>query len=543
MLVHVRGEMVARQGADPGRAADGNLACAPWPWRSRSASTPATLAGAHRARRAGAEPPDRRPAPSGVVVVDDTYNANPAGARAALELARQPGATAPARGRDARAWSSSGRASAPRTRPSPRPPPRSASDLVVVGPHQPPRSAARGRPAGGRGTVRAWSATRERGRRRGSAARSATATPSSTRTTCPTTTLEPTAGDPDGEPGTRRAARSPCVFGGPVPRARREHPHRPASGPGAGGRGRDVVGGLLVEDRGLGPRSTPTLEARRLPRRRPARRRAAAARHRRRGGGSQPRAGSGAAGRSSSTWWSICCHGGPGEDGSLQGALDLAGIRLHRPGAWRGPHSGMDKLAFAGGGGGGRAARRCPRVALDRGRRRRPGLPGSLHRQAPFRRIVDRDRGRRRPRDRAWRGSRKPPPRARARWSSRTATTSRTCKVAVRTWPDARAVGHRATAAARRRRPRSSATRDKYVGGEGMATAPRELPAADRRRARAARCVRPPRTVARLAVGAGRGRIDFLEGERAVRQRGQHDPGVAVALPVGRPAVAASSSC
>jgi D-alanine-D-alanine ligase len=43
----------------------------------------------------------------------------------------------------------------------------------------------------------------------------------------------------------------------------------------------------------------------------------------------------------------ICCHGGPGEDGSLQGALDCAGL------AYTGPTAaaaalGMDKLATAG---------------------------------------------------------------------------------------------------------------------------------------------------------------------------------------------------
>jgi D-alanine-D-alanine ligase len=43
----------------------------------------------------------------------------------------------------------------------------------------------------------------------------------------------------------------------------------------------------------------------------------------------------------------ICCHGGPGEDGSLQGALDLAGIRYTGPTA-AGAALGMDKLAFQG---------------------------------------------------------------------------------------------------------------------------------------------------------------------------------------------------
>jgi D-alanine-D-alanine ligase len=43
----------------------------------------------------------------------------------------------------------------------------------------------------------------------------------------------------------------------------------------------------------------------------------------------------------------ICCHGGPGEDGSLQAALDLAGIRYTGPGV-AAAALGMDKLAFAG---------------------------------------------------------------------------------------------------------------------------------------------------------------------------------------------------
>lgn len=42
-----------------------------------------------------------------------------------------------------------------------------------------------------------------------------------------------------------------------------------------------------------------------------------------------------------------CCHGGPGEDGRLQGALDLAGLRYTGP-THSGAALGMDKLAFAG---------------------------------------------------------------------------------------------------------------------------------------------------------------------------------------------------
>ena len=41
----------------------------------------------------------------------------------------------------------------------------------------------------------------------------------------------------------------------------------------------------------------------------------------------------------------VCCHGGPGEDGSLQATLDLAGIRYSGP-TVPGAALGMDKLAF-----------------------------------------------------------------------------------------------------------------------------------------------------------------------------------------------------
>jgi D-alanine-D-alanine ligase len=40
-----------------------------------------------------------------------------------------------------------------------------------------------------------------------------------------------------------------------------------------------------------------------------------------------------------------CCHGGPGEDGTLQGLFDLVGYRYSGPGQW-GSALGMDKLSF-----------------------------------------------------------------------------------------------------------------------------------------------------------------------------------------------------
>ncbi len=42
----------------------------------------------------------------------------------------------------------------------------------------------------------------------------------------------------------------------------------------------------------------------------------------------------------------VCCHGGPGEDGSLQAALDLAGLSYTGP-TVSGAALGMDKLAFS----------------------------------------------------------------------------------------------------------------------------------------------------------------------------------------------------
>jgi len=41
----------------------------------------------------------------------------------------------------------------------------------------------------------------------------------------------------------------------------------------------------------------------------------------------------------------VCCHGGPGEDGTLQAALDLAGVRFSGP-TVAAASLGMDKLAF-----------------------------------------------------------------------------------------------------------------------------------------------------------------------------------------------------
>jgi len=199
-----------------------------------------------------------------------------------------------------------------------------------------------------------------------------------------------------------------------------------------------------------------------------------------------------------------CCHGGPGEDGSLQAAFDLAGVRYTGPDV-AGAALGMDKLAFAGMA----EAARLPVLA------RRPVLPSTTDVGFPGPYIM-------KPRfggssigiqlvaDTATalsllasgthyrRGAVLEPYRAELF----------DLNVAVRAWP--------ALELSAIERPLRTSTgaeilgyHDKYVGGQGMASAPRELPAvlepkvADELRACALE-------VARLAEVRGVARIDFL---------------------------------
>ena len=200
----------------------------------------------------------------------------------------------------------------------------------------------------------------------------------------------------------------------------------------------------------------------------------------------------------------VCCHCGPGEDGSLQGALDLAGLAYSGPNA-AGAALGMDKLAF------GALARVAGLPCLDRVALDESGPPPAF--AGPY--IV-------KPRfggssigidvvaDHAT---------ARARLAAnvhlrrgavvepyRPELTD--LQVAVRTWPSVEL-----SAIERPLRAGSGgeilAYRDKYVGGDGMASAPRELPArisdklADQIRSAA-------REVASTAGLRGVARVDFL---------------------------------
>jgi D-alanine-D-alanine ligase len=198
-----------------------------------------------------------------------------------------------------------------------------------------------------------------------------------------------------------------------------------------------------------------------------------------------------------------CCHGGPGEDGTLQGVLDLAGIRYTGPDT-SGAALGMDKLAFGA-------------VVRD------AGLP-SLARVAVTASTTDvgfdgpfilkpRFGG-------SSIGIETVPDLATAKALVKSSIHLRAgavlepyrpesadVNIAVRSWPEL-------ALSAIEKPVRGSGGEilgyaDKYVGGEGMVSAPRELPAqlpdgvADRLRAMATQ-------VAALVGVRGLARIDFL---------------------------------
>lgn len=199
-----------------------------------------------------------------------------------------------------------------------------------------------------------------------------------------------------------------------------------------------------------------------------------------------------------------CCHGGPGEDGTLQAALDLAGLRYTGPSA-PGAALGMDKLAFAA------AAAAAGLDTLPRHALTADGPAPEF--EGPY--IL-------KPRfggssigieitddvDTARALVRTSPHLRAGAVAEPYLPDSVDLNIAVRTWP-------RYAASAIERPLRSPASgriytyADKYLGGEGMLSAPRELPAAipadvaDRIRAAA-------EVVARVAMVRSVARIDFL---------------------------------
>jgi D-alanine-D-alanine ligase len=200
-----------------------------------------------------------------------------------------------------------------------------------------------------------------------------------------------------------------------------------------------------------------------------------------------------------------CCHGGPGEDGTLQAALDLAGVAYSGP-TVAGAGLGMDKLAF-GGAVVAAGLPSLPRALVE------PGRAAPWPAAGPF--IV-------KPRF----GGSSIGIEVVEDWNTACALVaghvhfrrgavaepyrpdSYDLNIAVRTWPELQ------LSAIERplRSPGSSEIlgyRDKYLGGEGMVSAPRQLPAEipeqwekGIREAAA--------SVATLALVRGVARIDFL---------------------------------
>jgi len=198
-----------------------------------------------------------------------------------------------------------------------------------------------------------------------------------------------------------------------------------------------------------------------------------------------------------------CCHGGPGEDGTLQGLLDCLGLAYTGPDV-AGACLGMDKFAFAG------AMERAgipvlPRELAVKGVD--PSFPGPYILKPRFGGSsigieVVKDAAT------AW-----------ARLSANSHFSQGAViepyrpdltdlQIAVMTWPNTRL-----SAIERPLRGDPNAEilnyRDKYVGGEGMASAPRELPA-KLEESLVKHLTETALTVASVARVRGVARIDFL---------------------------------
>jgi len=200
----------------------------------------------------------------------------------------------------------------------------------------------------------------------------------------------------------------------------------------------------------------------------------------------------------------ICCHGGPGEDGTLQAALDLAQVPYSGP-TVIGAALGMDKLAFsalmvfAG-------LPVLPRVPLSESSEE-PGFPPPFILKPRFggssigiEVVADfaTARARLTANPHLRRGAVLEP------FHEKMFDV----QLAVRTWPDLQL-----SAIERPLRTRSAGEilgyQDKYVGPEGMTSAPRELPALIRPELERAIRTLSPR-IASLVGLRGVARLDFL---------------------------------
>jgi len=205
----------------------------------------------------------------------------------------------------------------------------------------------------------------------------------------------------------------------------------------------------------------------------------------------------------------VCCHGGPGEDGTLQASLDLVGMAYTGP-SLAGAGLGMDKLAFHGvmtAAG----LPTLPRVLLEE-HTKEVGFSGPFIVKPRFggssigiQVVEDLDTARivRRSNVHLGAGAVVEPYRG----------DLFDLQIAVRNWPslELSAIERplRTARAGGAAEPEFLGYADKYVGGEGMASAPRELPA--RISSSLERSIRTlAEEVARLVGVRGIARIDFL---------------------------------
>ena len=206
----------------------------------------------------------------------------------------------------------------------------------------------------------------------------------------------------------------------------------------------------------------------------------------------------------------VCCHGGPGEDGTLQGVLDLAGIPYTGP-SLAGAAIGMDKLAF------GAAMQSAglpvlPRVALDV-QTTEVGFEGPFILKPRFggssigiQVVADVETAVAQLRvNPHFRAGAVVEPYLESHFDLQIALRScpalelSTIERPLRTARAGGAAGE----------PEILGYADKYVGGEGMASAPRELPAAINREL-SERIDQVTRRVASLVSLRGIARLDFL---------------------------------